>query len=71
MKKSAEPKRYFQDSWRPEDKAMESAEERQLEVDYPMQIARQRAERHKATPPLRGFEQAPRVSEPFEPSDEE
>jgi hypothetical protein len=53
------PQRVFQDSWRPEDKALESAEEEQLEMDYPEEIARQRAERHKSTPPLRGFEMPP------------
>lgn len=55
------PHRYFQDSWRPEDKALESAEEDQLEQTYPVEIAKQRAERHKGTPPLRGFEIPPRV----------
>jgi hypothetical protein len=53
------PSRFFQDSWRPEDKAMESAEEEQLETEYPEEIARQRAGRHKGTPPLRGFEKPP------------
>jgi hypothetical protein len=59
--KDSRPNRYFQDSWRPEDKALESAEEEQLEAEYPVEIARQRAERHKSTPPLRGFEMPPRV----------
>lgn len=59
--KDHEPRRFFQDSWRPEDKALESAEEEQLEAEYPVEIARQRAERHKSTPPLRGFEMPPRV----------
>lgn len=54
------PKRLFLDSWRPEDKALESAEEEQLEQQYPEEIARQRAERHKDTPPLRGFEKLPK-----------
>ena len=53
------PKRVFQDSWRPEDKAQESAEEEVLEQEYPEEIARERAERHLHTPPLRGFEIAP------------
>lgn len=54
-----QPRRIFQDSWRPEDKALESAEEEQLEHEFPEEIAKQRAERHKATPPLRGFERSP------------
>lgn len=57
--KSHPPRRIFQDSWRPEDKALESAEEEQLAQEFPDEIARQRAERHKGTPPLRGFERSP------------
>jgi len=57
--KNEHPRRFFQDSWRPEDKALESAEEEQLESEFPDEIARQRAERHKDTPPLRGFERSP------------
>lgn len=53
------PRQYFRDSWRPEDKAMESAEEEQLEPDYPDEIAKQRAERHSHTPAIKGFERPP------------
>lgn len=51
--------REFQDSWRPEDKALESAEEEALQAGHPDEIARSRAERHKHTPALRGFEKPP------------
>jgi len=57
------PKRIFQDSWRPEDKAQESAEEEVLEHEFPEEIAKERAERHLHTPPLRGFEPAPTEDE--------
>lgn len=63
MKTPHHPKRIFQDSWRPEDKALESAEEEFLEQEYPDEIAKERAERHIHTPPLRGFEQAPPAEE--------
>lgn len=56
------PERLFKDSWRPEDKAMESAEEEVLERKFPGQIQAQRAERHKQTPALRGFERLGRES---------
>lgn len=59
MKKETPP-RMFRDSWRPEDKALESAEEEALRPQFPDEIARQRAERHAETPPLRGFEHPPR-----------
>jgi hypothetical protein len=52
-------KRLFKDSWRPEDKALESAEEEALERDYAEEIARDRAQRHKDTPAIGGFEKAP------------
>jgi hypothetical protein len=58
------PKRFFKDSWRPEDKALESAEEEVLEKEYPEEIARARARRHQKTPSMRGFERPP--SEPAE-----
>jgi hypothetical protein len=54
-------KRLFKDSWRPEDKALESAEEEALERDYADEIARDRAQRHKDTPAIGGFEKAPAV----------
>ena len=38
--KRRRPKRLFKDSWRPEDKALESAEEEALERDYGEEIAR-------------------------------
>lgn len=53
------PKRLFKDSWRPEDKALESAEEEVLERDYGDEIARDRAQRHQQTPAIGGFEKAP------------
>jgi hypothetical protein len=37
--KRRRPKRLFKDSWRPEDKALESAEEEALERDYGEKIA--------------------------------
>jgi hypothetical protein len=57
--KRPRPKRLFKDSWRPEDKALESAEEEALERDYGDEIARDRAQRHKQTPAIGGFEKAP------------
>jgi hypothetical protein len=57
--KRPRPKRLFKDSWRPEDKALESAEEEALERDYGDEIARDRAQRHKDTPAIGGFEKAP------------
>ena len=59
MKKRPPPKRLFKDSWRPEDKALESAEEEALERDYGDEIARDRAQRHKDTPAIGGFDKAP------------
>ena len=53
------PERLFKDSWRPEDKALESAEEEALERDYGDEIARDRAQRHRQTPAIGGFEKAP------------
>ena len=58
--KRLHPKRLFKDSWRPEDKALESAEEEALERDYGDEIARDRAQRHKQTPAIGGFEKSPR-----------
>lgn len=49
----------FRDSWRPEDKAMESAEEEQLERCDRDEVEKRRAERHKNTPALNPFEQPP------------
>ena len=46
--------RLFKDSWRPEDKALESAEEEGLEGNYADEIAKDRAERHRNTPAIRG-----------------
>jgi hypothetical protein len=57
--KRQHPKRLFKDSWRPEDKALESAEEEALERDYGDEIAQDRADRHKHTPAIAGFEKAP------------
>jgi hypothetical protein len=57
--KRPRPKRLFKDSWRPEDKALESAEEEALERDYGDEIARDRAQRHKQTPAIGGLEKAP------------
>jgi hypothetical protein len=57
--KRRRPKRLFKDSWRPEDKALESAEEEALERDYGEEIANDRAQRHKDTPAIAGFEKAP------------
>jgi hypothetical protein len=57
--KRPHPKRLFKDSWRPEDKALESAEEEALERDYGDEIARDRAQRHEQSPPIKGFEKAP------------
>jgi hypothetical protein len=60
MRKKHTPfRRFFKDSWRPEDKALESAEEEALEPEHRDEIARERAERHKHTPPLAGFEKPP------------
>jgi hypothetical protein len=53
------PKRLFKDSWRPEDKALESAEEEALEQTDGDEVARDRAERHKHTPAIAGFEKPP------------
>jgi hypothetical protein len=55
-RKHTHPRRLFKDSWRPEDKALESAEEEALERDYGDEIAQERAERHRHTPPMAGFE---------------
>jgi hypothetical protein len=41
-RKQRHPTRLFKDSWRPEDKALESAEEEALERDYGDEIARAR-----------------------------
>jgi hypothetical protein len=57
--KRRRPKRLFKDSWRPEDKALESAEEEALERDYGEEVANDRARRHKDTPAIAGFEKAP------------
>jgi hypothetical protein len=66
--KRPHPKRLFKDSWRPEDKALESAEEEALERDYGEEIARDRARRHKQTPAIAGFDKAPPpASEPGDP----
>jgi hypothetical protein len=66
--KRPHPKRLFKDSWRPEDKALESAEEEALERDYGEEIARDRARRHKQTPAIVGFDKAPPpASEPSDP----
>ena len=51
--------RLFKDSWRPEDKALESAEEEALERVYGDEIARDRAQRQRQTPAIGGFEKAP------------
>lgn len=60
MRKKHTPfRRFFKDSWRPEDKALESAEEEGLVPEHRDEIARERAERHKHTPPLAGFEKPP------------
>ena len=53
------PKRLFKDSWRPEDKALESAEEEALEREYGDEIATDRAQRHKQTPAIGSFEKLP------------
>jgi hypothetical protein len=58
------PRRLFKDSWRPEDKALESAEEEALERDYGDDIARSRAERHKHTPAMATFERPRPEREP-------
>ena len=50
--KNSNPKRLFKDSWRPEDKALESAEEEALEKKYPEEIARDRAKQDKQSPPI-------------------
>jgi hypothetical protein len=53
--KNSNPKRLFKDSWRPEDKALESAEEEALEKKYPEEIARDRAKQDrqdKQSPPV-------------------
>jgi hypothetical protein len=60
------PKRLFKDSWRPEDKALESAEEQVLERQSPEEIAKDRADRHRHTPAIKGFEKAPK-GRPEEP----
>ena len=65
--KNSDPKRLFKDSWRPEDKALESAEEEVLEKKYPEEIANDRAKRHKQSPPIQGFEKPP--PEPFKDLD--
>lgn len=58
--------RLFKDSWRPEDKALESAEEEGLEGNYADEIAKDRAERHRNTPAIRGFEKPePRPPDPL------
>jgi hypothetical protein len=57
--KRPRPRRLFKDSWRPEDKALESAEEEALERDYGDEIARDRAQRHEQSPAIKGFEKAP------------
>ena len=62
--KNSNPKRLFKDSWRPEDKALESAEEEALEKKYPEEIARDRATQDKQSPPI---EKPP--PEPFEDLD--
>jgi hypothetical protein len=64
--RNARPKRLFKDSWRPEEKALESAEEEVLEKEYPEEIARARAKRHKKTPAMKGFEK-PRRDRSEEP----
>lgn len=58
-KKCRHPRRLLKDSWRPEDKALESAEEKALERDYGDDIARSRAERHRH-PPARAVVERPR-----------
>jgi hypothetical protein len=58
-RKHTHPRRLFKDSWRPEDKALESAEEEALERDYGDEIAHERAERHRHTPAMAGFEKSP------------
>ncbi|MDX2080708.1 MAG: hypothetical protein SFU53_07975 [Terrimicrobiaceae bacterium] len=45
--KPDEPEQFFRDSWRPEDKAMESAEEAALEREFPEEIQRRREERYR------------------------
>jgi hypothetical protein len=47
--KDSHPQRLFKDSWRSEDKALESAEEQVLERQDPEKIAQERADRHRHT----------------------
>ena len=63
-RKQRHPRRLFKDSWRPEDKALESAEEEALERDYGDEIARARAERHRHTPAMAGFEKPRQQASP-------
>ncbi len=46
-----EPEQHFRDSWRPEDKALESAEEEALEKKFPDEIEERRAHRHAPSGP--------------------
>ena len=62
--KDSHPQRVFKDSWRPEDKALESAEEEVLERQDPEKIAQERADRHRHTPAMKGFEKSPQLRPP-------